>query len=219
MKRPPMKFKLPAKLVSFMAESNSHIISLRGTIVILSIALAWCFYIIQKQPDELLVRIPPDLSNGAVMRAGDVPKSQVLVNTAVLWIELNTWMTNGQDDAYDNLNNYKHYIGERFKRELETQYNKLNKRGELERVRRVSLNPGTMADYDNRVIVKVKNQAWIVMLDVIVEDFYMNEPVQHVVVRYPLIVEAVETNERLNPIGMKIVGLADQARIIKQVED
>lgn len=219
MKRPAMKLKLPTKLVSFMAESNSHIMSLRGTIVILSIALAWCFYIIQKQPDEMLVRIPPDLSNGAVMKAGDVPKANVLVNASVLWIELNTWMTNGQEDAYENLNDYRNYIGERFRRELETQYNKLNKKGALERVRRVSLKPGTMSDYENRVVVKVKNKAWIVMLDVIVEDFYMNEPVQHVVVRYPLIVEAVETNPRLNPIGMKIVGLADRARIIKQVED
>lgn len=213
-----MKLNLPTKLVSLLAENKSHVLSLRLTIAILTIALGFSLYTLYKWPSEIVVRIPPDLSNGAVMRVGDVPKARVLVDVSYLWVEINTWLKNGKVDAYKNLNDYQHYMGGRFKRELEAQYNTLNSRGELDRMRRVTLNPGTIMDYEQRVIVKVKNKAWIVMIDVIVEDFYLGQPVQNVVVRYPLEVEAVETTASQNPIGLKIIGLADQAVIVKENE-
>lgn len=210
-----MKLYLPKKLVALLDENSAHLTSLRATIVLLFLALVMALYALSQAPKEILIRIPPDLSNGAVMRVGDVPKSRVLTDTAYLWIEVNTWLKDGQVDAFENLEIYQHYLGDRFKRELAAQYNKLNASGELNRKRRITLQPGTILDYDNRVIVKVKNKAWIVLIDIIVEEFYMGEPVQNVTVRYPLEVEAVETNANQNPLGIKIIGLADQAMIVE----
>lgn len=207
---------LPKRLVSALAEHNAHINSLRGMVFILAIGLIFSLYALYKAPSEILVRIPPDLSNGAVMKVGDIPKSRVLIDTAFLWVEMNTWLKDGKKDAYANLEAYQHYIGERFNRELRAQYDKLNSDGELDRKRRVTLNPGTMSDFEDRVIVKVNNRAWVVLIDVIVEDFYLDQRVQNVVVRYPLEVEAVETLRNQNPIGLKIMGLASQAIIVKE---
>lgn len=211
------KLKLPKKLISTLQENSAHIISLRVTIVLLTSALMFSLYALYKAPKELIVRIPPDLSNGAVMNAGDYPKSRVLVDTAYLWIEINTWLQNGQRDAFENLDLWQHYLGHRFANDLRSQYNQLHGRGELlNRKRRVTLMPGTLSDAESRVIVKSRNQAWVVMLDVIVEDFYLGEPIQNVTVRFPLEVEVVETNVNQNPLGIKIIGMAGQAVVITE---
>ncbi|MFL7013606.1 DUF2895 family protein [Enterovibrio norvegicus] len=212
-----MNMKLPKKLVSAISEFNDHIWSLRMTIILMFIMLCWALTVIQNQRDELIVRIPPDVTEGAVFRAGEVPKASVLADTSYIWIELNTWLKDGSTEAFENLDAYQHYVGERFHRELKAQYNQLDSVGELNRKRRVTLNPGTLASYEDRVIVKVENKSWVVMLDVIIEDFYLNELVQNVLVRYPLVVEAVETNPEQNPLGLKIIGLAQQAVIIEDL--
>ncbi|EGR4213400.1 DUF2895 family protein [Vibrio metoecus] len=214
-----MKLHLPKKLVSTIEEYDSHILTLRTTIIILAISLLSSLYALYKAPSEIIVRIPPDLSNGAVMRIGDVPKASILTYTAYLWIEINTWLKDGQKEAFENLDLWQFYISDKFKRELTAQYNKLNSNGELNLKnikRRVTLSPGTLSDWETRVIVRVKNRSWIVMLDVIVEDYYLGEKIQDVVVRYPLEVEIVEANSSQNPLGIQIIGLAEQAMIVKE---
>ncbi|WP_428776372.1 DUF2895 family protein [Vibrio sp.] len=212
-----MKLHLPQKMVSRLQENANHVQSLRMMIGLLSLLLGMALIALYRAPDKITFYVPPDLTNGAVMGVGDVPKATVLTNTAYLWIELNTWMNGGQKDAFENLENYQFYFGERFIRELTAQYNELNGKGELNRKRRLTLIPGTLSEFDKRVIVQSKNNSWVVLLDVIVEDFFLNERVQYAQVRYPLIVERIETNYDQNPIGMIITGLAGQAKIIKEL--
>lgn len=206
---------LPKKLVSSLKEHSAHIKTLRMTVGLLSLALALSLGALYKAMDDITIYIPPDLSDGAAMKSGDVPKGTVLTNAAYLWTEFNTWMKDGNKDAFSNLTAYQNYFGSDFRQQMRDQYNDLFKKGDLNRIRRLTLAPGTLSEFDNRVITKVRGKSWVVLLDVIVEDFYLGEPLQKLQVRYPLVVERVNTTADQNPIGMMIVGLNGSPKVIK----
>jgi hypothetical protein len=124
-------------------------------------------------------------------------------------------MKDGNKDAFSNLTAYQNYFGSDFRQQMRDQYNDLFKKGDLNRIRRLTLAPGTLSEFDNRVITKVRGKSWVVLLDVIVEDFYLGEPLQKLQVRYPLVVERVNTTADQNPIGMMIVGLNGSPKVIK----
>ncbi|MGR5296817.1 DUF2895 family protein [Vibrio mediterranei] len=209
---------LPKKMVQRLQEHTSHVISLRIMIGILTMALMMSLYLASKIPDRLTIYIPPDLSNGAVIQANDVPKASILTNTTYLWVELNTWLRNGKEDAFNNLEAYRYYYSDHFIKQMERQYQTLGAKGELDRQRRVTLVPGTLSDFERRVIVQNKGLAWVVLLDVVIEDFFLGEKVQHVRVRYSLLVERIETNYDQNPLGLMIVGLAEQPKVIQEYQ-
>lgn len=211
-----IKLNLPERMVHTLKEHTAHIRTLRATIVILSIGLILSLGALFKALDDITIYIPPDLSDGAVIKRGDVPKGSVLSNTAFLWIEFSTWMDNGETDAFKNLNAYQNYFGANFRQSMKDQYNDIYKKGDLNRIRRVTLVPGTINEAEKRVLTKVRGQAWVVLLDVVVEDFYLGQPMQKIQVRYPLMVERVETNVTLNPIGMMITGLNGSPKVIKE---
>ncbi len=209
---------LPKKMVQRLQEHTSHVISLRIMIGLLTLALMMSLYVASKIPDRLTIYIPPDLSNGAVIQANDVPKATILTNTTYLWVELSTWLTNGKEDAFNNLEAYRYYYSDHFIQQMERQYKALGAKGELDRQRRVTLVPGTLSDFERRVIVQNKGLAWVVLLDVVVEDFFLGEKVQHVRVRYSLLVERIETNYDQNPLGLMIVGLSEQPKVIEEYQ-
>lgn len=213
-----MNLNLPKKLVGTLAEQQNHIVSLRITSLLQFAIILGLLIALWKTQDEITVYIPPDLSNGVVMNLGDVPKATVLSTVSYLWIEVNSWVKNGEKDAFSNLEAYQDYFSPDFREKLERSYRSLKAKGELDRIRKVTLVPGMIHDVESRVFVKVKNRAWIVYLDIIVEDYYLGELVQHVTARYPLMVERVETNYDKNPLGLKITGFDKSPTIIREVK-
>lgn len=213
-----MKLSLPKKLVGTLAEQNNHILSLRITFVLQTLIILGLIAALYKAPDDITLYVPPDLSNGAVMQIGDVPKANVLSTVSYLWIEINSWIKNGEDDAFEQLDLYRDYFSYDFREQLYKSYRALKVRGELDRVRKVSLVPGMIHEVDKRVFEEVKNQAWVVYLDIVVEDYYLGELVQHVRARYPLKVERVETNYDRNPLGLIVTGFDKKPTIISEVK-
>nr|WP_277432199.1 TIGR03746 family integrating conjugative element protein [Vibrio sp. 1180_3] len=200
-----------------LQEHSNHIVSLRITILMLSVALCLSLYALIKAPDKITVYIPPNTANGAIMNIGDIPKSRILSDTSYLWIELNTWIKDGKKDAIANLDAYRYYFSDRFREQLEVQYKDMDLKGELDRRRRITLVPGTMFNFDKRVIEQSKNQSWIVLIDVVIEDFFLGERVQNVKVRYPLKVERIETNYDQNPLGIIITGFEGHPKEITEL--
>lgn len=213
-----MKLSLPKKLVGTLAEQNNHIISLRITFVLQTLVIFGLIAALYKAPDKITVHVPPDLSNGAVMQIGDVPNASILSTVSYLWIEVNSWIKNGEKDAFEQLDLYRDYFSPDFREQLIKSYRGLKARGELERVRKVTLVPGMIHEVEKRVFEEVKNKAWIVYLDIVVEDYYLGELVQHVRARYPLKVERVETNFDRNPLGLIITGFDRKPTIIRDVK-
>lgn len=205
-------------MVSTLKEHTAHINTLRATIGILSIALFFTIYVAIKALNNITVYIPPDLSDGAVIAQGDIPKGTVLANTAYLWIEFNTWMDSGETDSFKNITKYQNYFSEDFRQAMTKQYNEQYLKGDLKRTRRITLIPGIISDAENRVITTVRGRSWIVLLDIVVEDFYLGAPLQKLQVRYPLTVERVETNNEQNPIGMMITGFNGSPKVMKEVK-
>ncbi|MFC5079632.1 hypothetical protein VTH8203_00847 [Vibrio thalassae] len=212
-----LKLNLPKKMTSALHEHANHVVSLRITIFLLSVALMLAMVALIRAPDYITLRIPPNTANGVVMNVNDIPKSRVLSDTSYLWLELNTWLKNGKQDAVANLQAYTYYFGDSFIEQLERQYKVMDIKGELDRRRRITLVPGTLNAVDKRVIEVTKNQSWVVLLDVIIEDFYLNERVQHVKVRYPLVVERIDTNYEKNPLGLIITGFEGSPKIISEL--
>jgi integrating conjugative element protein (TIGR03746 family) len=213
-----MKLNLPKKLVGTLAEQKYHITSLRLTVFLQTLIMLGLIGALWKAPDNITVHVPPDVSNGVVMNINDVPKSYVLSSISYLWLEVNSWYTNGEEEAFDLLNSYEHYFSPRFKEQLHKSYTVLKGKGELDRVRKVSFVPGSIHEIDKRVFEEVKNKAWTVYLDVIVEDFYLGERVQYVTARFPIQVERVDMNYDQNPLGLIITGFERKPTIVKDME-
>lgn len=212
-----VKLNLPKRLVAGLDELADHKQTLRGAVFLQFVIIMGLIAAIIKIPDNITVYIPPNISNGAVMNLGDIPNSYVLSSTSHLWIETQSWLDNGEMDAFKNMSDYRHYFSDRFKNQLENSYIDMKNKGELDRERRVTSVPGSMMNVDNRVFVEVPNRAWTVFLDVIVQDYYLGEKVQHVTVRYALQVEKVDTNVDRNPLGLMIVGFDSAPVVIKDM--
>ncbi|WP_199438338.1 DUF2895 family protein [Vibrio owensii] len=212
----PLSLGIPRSMVSLVESLKAHIRSLRVICLILTGLLGYSVYSNLNQLDDIIVHIPPDLSNGASMNVGEVPPAAVFVYTTHLWIEFNTWMTNGTTDAFENISSYREYFSPKFMELMRKEYDGKNARKELERQRRLTLLPGTGLEAMKRVIPVTKN-SWVVYLDVVDEEFYLGERVKNAKIRYALLVEKVETTVDKNPIGVRIVGFKEKPKLLREL--
>ena len=199
------KGRLPKKLVSRISEYLEHINSLRVVVFLQFIVIVASFYQNSQIRDNITVHIPPDISNGVVMNLGEIPLANVLTSVSYLWIEMNSWMTNGDTDAVNNVMAYSNYLDDEFIDDLRNYYEKKKRNGELNRQRRLTLVTGVLSEVNSRVQPITQN-SWVVYLDVIDEEIYEGEIIKHAVIRYSLLVERTETTVDKNPLGVKIVG-------------
>lgn len=211
-----IKGRLPKSMVSLVQELQSHIQSLRIVIVLLLVVLVYSTYSSVSARDELVVHIPPDLTNGATMQVGEIPRASVFIYTSHLWLEFNTWMDNGNKDAFANMAAYREYFAPNFLKLMSNEYEGKRSRGELDRQRRLSLLPGNTVEAMKRVNPISKN-SWVVYLDVIDEEFYLGERVKNAKIRYSLLVERVETSVEKNPVGVRIVGFKEQPTLLGEL--
>ncbi|MEQ9561991.1 MAG: TIGR03746 family integrating conjugative element protein [Woeseiaceae bacterium] len=186
---------------------RSHLRSLWAVIglqlvVILGLWIGW-----MRMPSVITVHVPPDLRSGAVLSLDDVPSPNVYLFTLYVFQQLNRWQDDGAEDYGKAVFRLAPYLTPRFRNELLDDMDTKGKKGELaQRVR--SLQPIPGRGYDEQRVDIVGDDAWIVWLDLELNESVKGMPVKQTTIRYPIRVSRYPVDAAANPWGLALDGYA-----------
>ncbi|MDU8924315.1 TIGR03746 family integrating conjugative element protein [Pasteurellaceae bacterium LIM206] len=182
---------------------QSHTRTLRSVIYLLIAVCAGLGYGLYSVPKHIIVHNPPDLRAGSTRAWWEIPPSSVYAFTFYVFQQLNRWPVNGEVDYKRNIEALQAYLTPGCQQFLLHDYEQRKTLGELkERVRGVYEIPGRGFSQD-RVEVVGQND-WYVNLDLSTDEYYRDDPVKRVLVRYPMHVVRYDVNPEANPWGLAL---------------
>lgn len=167
-------------------------------------------------PRRLRVYLPPDLTQGALIKVDAIPKNTVYAFAYQIFTALNTWTHNGADDYKKNIQAYKNYLDPRFYQELLEDYDTRASNGSLGRERLVT----GVSDmgYDPQDVHILGDGTWLVDMHLKIQETVDGSVVKEVLMDYPLIVSRVNASIQVNPWGLAIKGYdKDPTRIKTEI--
>ncbi|NQZ49364.1 MAG: TIGR03746 family integrating conjugative element protein [Moritella sp.] len=188
-----------------LSDKDKH---LRDSKIVMFVMLLVVFSLIAalaSAPSRLRVYVPPVLTRGSEMYAGEVPKPTIYSLAYMIFQTLNTWDTDGAADGKKNLEDFRCYITEDFRGKLEDAHVQRLQRGEASgRVRYVSEAHDT--GYDEYMVTLISAGKWHVQLDLKLNEYINSTLVKQATVRYPLVLVADDSTPGCNQWGIKIAG-------------
>lgn len=184
---------------------NAHILSLRiglGVSLIVSVLLFWGW---KTAPERLVVHIPPDLSKGARMLAGEIGKPNVYTFGSYIFQQVNRWTKSGSKDYGENIQKFSLYLTDSFAQTLIADQQRKGSRGELSYRTRMMYEPPQHA-YDNDRVDIADANTWVVWVDFQLQEYSRGMNVKDVLIRYPLRVVRLPTDWEGNPFGLALDG-------------
>lgn len=164
-------------------------------------------------PTRLRIYIPPDISNGATLKVGEIPKPLLHSFAYEIWQEINNWPTDGTQDYAKNINTYWPYLTPQFKATLLQDEQDLIDSGQLERQRElIGLNGSA---YQAGSVKPLSDNSWEVDLTMRLTETKNSQIVKDVEILYPLRVVRRDISEKDNPYGLALAGFVSQPRRIK----
>jgi integrating conjugative element protein (TIGR03746 family) len=155
-------------------------------------------------PSRLTVYIPPDISNGATLKAGAIPAPLIYSFAYQIWQEINYWPQEGTQDYLHNIHTYDASLTPNFKADLMQDYGTLKDSGQVQRQR--FLQGITGAAFDSANIKKLSQDTWEVDLTMRLTEYKNNQPVKDVEILYPLKITRMNASPSNNPYGLALAG-------------
>lgn len=155
-------------------------------------------------PSRMTVYIPPDISNGATLKAGEIPNALVYSFAYEIWQEINYWPEDGTQDYQQNIHTYWSYLTPNFKADLLQDYSTLKDSGQVQRQR--YLQGITGAAFNSANIKKLSSDTWEVDLTMRLTEYKNSQPVKDVEILYPLKVVRMNVSQSNNPYGLALAG-------------
>jgi integrating conjugative element protein (TIGR03746 family) len=159
-------------------------------------------------PSRLTLYIPPDIQNGATLKAGSIPDPLIYSFAYEVWQELNYWPQESGDDYNKNIRTYWSYLTPAFKAELLEDSAELKASGQTQRIRYLQGLSG--AAYDSVNIKRLSSDTWEVDLKMRLTEFKNNQAVKDVEIIYPLKVTRINTSPKNNPYGLALAGFVSE---------
>jgi integrating conjugative element protein (TIGR03746 family) len=154
--------------------------------------------------NDITVHYPPDIRSAVSMKAGEIPPHEVFNFALTILQQLNNWENNGAEDYPNNVERYRFYLTPKYRQKLRDDIELLS-HGELrQRVRTFS--PVQGESYDEEDVEILGDDAWVVWLDVHIEETVIGETVKDLKLRYPIRVVRYDTNRQMNPWQMALDG-------------
>ena len=178
--------------------------TLWGVVAILIVVNLLLLIGLMSAPSRLRVYLPPDLTQGALIKADAIPKSTVYAFVYQIFTAINTWTNNGADDYKKNIQSYKNYLDPRFYQELLEDYDTRVSDGSVGRERMVT----GVSDmgYDPQDVHILGDDTWLVDMHLKIQETVDGSVVKDVLMDYPLIVSRVNASIQVNPWGLVIKG-------------
>lgn len=181
-----------------------------GLLLVINLSL-WVGW--KSVPTKQRFYIPPDISQGATVKAGEVPSVTVYSFAYTMFAFLNTWSHDGEKDYFKNIQSYKNYLSEQFYRSLLTDATSRRSSGGLNRMRIMSLMPGE--GYSPEKVKNLGGGSWVVYLKVHIVETISGSVVKDIDMQYPLIIRAVNSPISINPWGFSLAGYSTEPTRIK----
>ena len=191
-----------ARPLNVIAARDAHISSLRMAVAGLLLLLVLLVLGWWSTRNEITVHIPPDLSAGALLPAGQVPAPNVYAFAFTMFQALNFWPENGEQDYPRMAQAHRCYHTPAFRRWLEQSIRDKRQRGELYRTRGVQ----PLSGYTQELVRRIGTDAWSVQLDLGLREWVQNRKVKDTAVRYTLRVVAFDISRQCNPWGLALDG-------------
>ncbi len=153
---------------------------------------------------RLTVYIPPDISNGATLKAGEIPLPLIYSFAYQIWQEINYWPEEGTQNYAANLHAYWSYLTPQFTADLLANFADLKAAGQVQRQRFLQGIDG--AAYDTSNVKKLSNDTWEVDLKMRLTEYKNNQLVKDVEILYPLKVTRTSVSQANNPYGLVLAG-------------
>jgi integrating conjugative element protein (TIGR03746 family) len=164
-------------------------------------------------PSRLTVYIPPEIQNGATIKAGTIPEPLIYSFAYEIWQELNYWPSEDGEDYKKNIKTYWPYLTPRFKAELIEDSSVLKESGQIQRIRYLLGLSGAAFDIAN--VKKLGNDTWEVDLKMRLTEFKNNQPVKDVEIIYPLRITRTNVSPKNNPFGLMLDGYLSEPQRLK----
>jgi len=165
---------------------------------------------LQAKEDQLF-RVPPDLRQGATMRANDVAPPTVFSFTYYILQQLHNWPNSGDKDFPARIYYLQAFLTPQFRDTLESELNEKSKAGELRmRVRKIQEVYGR--GYSEARVEIESDDSWLVWIDVEIAETLHGKPVKTVYVQYPLRVVRYDVDPEKNPWGLAIANYAGEPK-------
>lgn len=186
---------------------RSHLRSLWAVIglqlvVILALWIGW-----MRMPSTITVHIPPDLRSGARLALNEVPPPNVYSFAYYIFQQLNRWPNNGAEDYGRAIFQIAPYLTDAYRNTLVAEMNERGKRGELaHRTRSLQALPGV--GYSEERVDVLSADAWVVWLDLELQESVKGMTIKKTHIRYPLRVVRLAIDPEANPWGLALDGFA-----------
>lgn len=180
----------------------------KSFIILLFVICLICFAGWWTSPSRLTVYIPPDISNGATLKANSIPNPLIYAFAYEVWQELNYWPQDGESDYQTNIHTYWSYLTPSFKSDLLQDYVDLKTSGQVQRQRFLQGISGSA--YDSVNIKKLSDDTWEVDLKMRLTEYKNNQPVKDVEILYPLKVVRMSVSQQNNPYGLALAGFVSE---------
>lgn len=145
----------------------------------------------------LSISIPPDLRAGALVKPGVKQPENIFAFTTSVFMSLNSWGENGQNDYPDNIKELLAFITPNFRNELVDDMNKKNKAGELDGITRHLSLPAEYV-FDQDTVTVINNNQWIVKLPLEVKEYVDGQLIKDIEVLYSFSVKRMRTSVAKN---------------------
>lgn len=171
-------------------------------------------YIVQESRTNLTIHVPPDLSRGAILKPGELQKSNAYAFALLVWKGLNEWMTNGKEDYEAAIKRYQCLITPDFEQWLLNNKEQKARAGELDRTRFLS----ELNAYSDSFVSALGNNTFSVAAIMQLQERFNGMKIKDTSMSYSL--RVVPDNRKCNEMGMALDGfMVDPTRAETEAEE
>jgi integrating conjugative element protein (TIGR03746 family) len=185
-----------------LSSRDSHIWTLRISLLLTFTLLIAVVYILYQRQSDITVHVPPDLSQGAVLKPGTLQRPNVYVFANYVWRGLNDWTDSGRTDYSNNIERFRCLITPDFEKWLRNNYDYKRRQGELDRTR--LLTEQALVAYDNAFVTPVGANVYSVAMVMQLQERVGGMVIKDVMMNYSL--RVVPDRRTCNKMGMAIDG-------------
>ena len=193
---------------------DSHIWTLRIALALV-IGLAFCLIaVIYNRQNDITVHVPPDLSNGAVLKPDELQGVSAYAFAMYVWRNINDWRMSGSEDYKRLIDEYQCLVTPEFERWLRLNEEQKRKQGELDRTRVLS----DINLYKPDFVTELSKNVFSVALLVKIQERVKGVVIKDVAMSYSI--RVIPDNRKCNPMRMALDGfMFDPTRAEAEAEE